>query len=123
MGDIQTIDTKLGNIKDLMASIKQLADGQLPDTAGDLYTAPADTQVFVSTIVLVNTHTSSINVNLFLLPAGGNARRLIPPDMPLPSKYTLVYDDGITLDAGDKIRGSASVADKIDYTISGVTQS
>ena len=123
MGDIQSIDTKLGNIQDLMASIKQLADGQLPDTTGDLYTAPADTQVFVSAIVLVNTHTSSINVNLFILPSGGNARRLIPPDMPFPSKYTLVYDDGITLDAGDKIRGDASVADKVDYTISGVTQS
>lgn len=122
MGDIQSIDTKLGNIEDLMGDIKQLADGQLPSSTGDLYTAPASTQVKISTMTFVNTHTSAITMNIFLLPSGGTARKLIPTDLSLGSKYLLVYDDEITMDTGDKIQGDASVADKIDYTISGVTQ-
>ena len=54
-------------------SLKQLADGQLADSTGDLYTA--DSTDVVTTIVIVNTDSSARAINLFLLPSGGTARR------------------------------------------------
>lgn len=104
-------------------TIKSLANGQLPSTIGDLYTAPASTQAIVETITLVNTHTSAVTCNLYVLESGGTARRFIPKDMSLGAGYKGVEDHPITLEAGDKIQGDASVASKVDYIINGVENS
>ena len=75
-------------------SLKQLADGQLANSTGDLYTA--DSVDVVSTIVLVNTDSSARTVNLFMTPSGGTARRIIPEDLSLSAGYSLHW-------SGDKI--------------------
>jgi len=104
-------------------AIKQLADGQLPATTGDLYTVPASTQALIKTIKAVNTNTTTETVNLYLKPSGGTARRLIPKDLQLSAGYLLVVDDELTLEAGDKIQGDTTTAAMVDYTISGVEES
>jgi len=71
-------------------AIKQLADGQLSDSTGDLYTA--DSADVVATITLVNTHTSALTCNLYLTPSGGTARRIIPKDLSLGIGYSLHTD-------------------------------
>jgi hypothetical protein len=71
-------------------AIAQLSDGQLPDSKGDLYTA-SGVCVLVA-LTLVNTDSSAITVNLYLLPSGGTARRLIPVDLSLEAGYSLVFD-------------------------------
>ena len=75
-------------------AIKQLADGQLADATGDLYTA--DSADVVATIVLVNTHDSALTCNLFILPSAGTARRLIPKDTSLAAGNSL-HTDGKSL--------------------------
>jgi len=101
--------------------IKQLANGQLPSSIGDLYTSPTDQHgTIVNSITCVNTHTATITINLYLLPIGGTARRIIPKNLSLDAGDCGLEDAPITLDAGDKIRGDASTADKIDYTIGGI---
>lgn len=70
-------------------TLKQLADGQLAAATGDLYTA--DSVDVISTLVLVNTDTSARTINLFLLPSGGTARRLIPKDLSLGAGYSLHF--------------------------------
>jgi len=74
------------------STFTNLAAGQLSDTDPSvLYTAGA--AISVVSIVLVNTHTSSVTVNLYLDPAnGGNPRRLIPKDLSLGAGYSLVWD-------------------------------
>lgn len=72
--------------------LTQLADGQLPSTTGDLYTANS-TDVITS-VILVNTGSSHNNVNLYLLPAAGTARRLIPKDLKLESGWSLHFEGG-----------------------------
>ena len=104
-------------------TIKQLADGQLPNSIGDLYTVPGSTQAVIKTITYVNTNASAEDVNLYIKPSGGTARRIIPKDMSLGAAYLMVYDDEITLDAGDKIQGDAQSASMVDYVISGVEES
>ena len=69
----------------------QLADGQLADSIGDLYTSTADGTLLFA-ITLVNTHTAAESINLYLTPSGGNARRLIPKDMSLNAGHMMIYD-------------------------------
>jgi len=68
----------------------QLANGQLADSIGDLYTAAA--AVGVASVTLVNTHTVVVTINLYLTPSGGTARRMIPKDLSLQSGYALIFD-------------------------------
>lgn len=71
------------------STLSQLADGQLADAEGDLYTSGGD-QTVVTTITLTNTDTVARTVNLYLQPSGGTSRRLIPKDLSLAAGYTLV---------------------------------
>ena len=72
------------------STITQLADGQLPATMGDLYTAAS--AVAVTSIIVVNADAAPRTINLYLLPTGGTARRLIPKDLSLAAGSALVFD-------------------------------
>lgn len=90
-------------------TITQQADGQLPSSIGDLYTSSADGTV-VAGISLVNTNTSAEAVNLYLLPSGGTARRIIPKDLSLGVDYLLLTDGNrtIIMDDSGRIRLKAT---------------
>lgn len=103
-------------------SIKKLGEGQLAAATAAMYTVPASTQAIIRRIVLVNTHNAAVTVNLFT-DASGTDRRECPKDLSLEADGgTLTLGDIMTLEAGDKIEGDASVADKVDYQIDGVEQ-
>ena len=74
--------------------LKQLAYGQLASSIGDLYTA--DSVDVISTIIIVNTESFAQNINLFMTPSGGTARRIIAKDLSLGAGYSLHW-------SGDKI--------------------
>jgi hypothetical protein len=99
----------------------QLANGQLANSIGDIYTSSSATTI-VKSITLVNTNTTHEHVNLYVLKASGTARRIIPKDMTLMPNYSLVFDSVITLGSGDKLQGDTTTASKVDYVISGATQ-
>ena len=67
-----------------------LAEGQLPVADGELY--PATATVVVKSMVLVNTHTSAVTINLTILKSGSAARRLIPKNMSLGIGFSLYFD-------------------------------
>jgi hypothetical protein len=71
-------------------ALKQLADGQLANSKGTIYTA--DSTDVVSSIILVNTGAAHNHVNLYLKPTGGTSRRLIPKDLQLEPGYSLHFD-------------------------------
>lgn len=73
-------------------TLKNLADGQLAATIGDLYTS-ASTDA-ATTITLVNTDSVARTVNLYHTPSGGTARRIIPKDLSLSAGYSVVIDGG-----------------------------
>jgi hypothetical protein len=99
----------------------QLANGQLANSIGDIYTSTSCTTI-VKSITLVNTNTTHEHVNLYVLKSGGTARRIIPQNMTLNQNYSLVLDTVITLGSGDKLQGDTTTASKVDYVISGATQ-
>ena len=101
---------------------KQLADGQLPYDEGDLWVTSADTRAFIKGIICTNTSTEhSTAITLFLQPHAGVSRRLIK--VTLEPDEQLYFDEPLTLDEGDKIRGRADYANEVDYVISGATES
>lgn len=102
-------------------TISSLANGQLAATIGDLYTSTSCTTI-VKSITLVNTNTTTESVELYVLKAGGTARRIIPQATQLKAGYQLEFDSIITLGSGDTIRGHTTTANKVDYIISGVTE-
>jgi len=75
-------------------TITQLADGQLPSTTGDLYTSSANSTV-IAGITLVNTNTTVEAINLYLLPSGGTARRILPMNLSLSAGYSCIYDGNV----------------------------
>lgn len=103
-------------------AFKQMADGQLSDTTGDLFTA--DSADVITTIILVNTHSSAITCNLFLLPDGGTARRLIPKDMSLGIGSSLHWDGAkvSVLDSSGQILSTWAVDDTAGGTNGLTTQ-
>lgn len=75
--------------------IRQLADGQLATSEGNLYTAITD-GIAVTAICLVNTDSTSRTLNLYLKPKGGTSRRIIPKNITLAAGYSL-YANGIEI--------------------------
>ena len=98
----------------------QLGDGQLLNAKADLFTAT--TATLVTFLRLVNTNTAQELVNIYLLPSGGTARRIIPVNLKVNAGGMVsVLDDKevLVLDNGDKIQGDTTTASKVDYVIGG----
>ena len=101
-------------------NVKSLADGQLAATQAILYTCPGGTEAIIKTIILVNTDSVARDVNLYFKADGGTSRRIIPVDMELGIGYSMLFDNELTLEAGDVIEGDATAANVIDFSIHGI---
>lgn len=103
-------------------TIKSLAQGQLPNAKGTLYTAAG--QVIVRRINLVNTGAGTNAVNIYKKTAAGTSKRIIPMNMALAtgSQAVCIEEDVMTLETGDTIEGDSTAAAEVDYIIDGVTR-
>lgn len=101
-------------------AIKALADGQLPDVKGTLYTTPASTSTIVRNIILVNTGAGVNTVNLYYKKSAGTSRRICPKDLSLATGASAEIEICPNLEAAGVIEGDASTAAEVDYTISGI---
>tara|TARA_B110000503_G_scaffold61115_1_gene97000 strand:- start:1121 stop:2170 length:1050 start_codon:yes stop_codon:yes gene_type:complete len=72
------------------STLKNLADGQLAATIGDLYTSAATD--LAKTIVLTNTDSVERTINLYHTPSGGTARRILPKNMAIQAGGTILFD-------------------------------
>lgn len=102
-------------------TIKQLADGQLASSEGNLYTATTD-GIAVTAICLVNTDSSARTVNLYLKPKGGTSRRVVPKDISLSAGYCM-YANGVEIKIVDTSGQEQTSAIALDDTpVDGQTQ-
>jgi hypothetical protein len=102
------------------ATIKNLAEGQLPNSKTTLYTVPALTSAVVLNVVCVNKDTVTRTHNLYYKKSGGTSRLLTAENQQIQAKYKSTVEEKITMGAGDQIEGDASAATIVDYVISGV---
>jgi len=102
-------------------TVKSLANGQLGTASqGTLYTVPSGRAAIVKNIRVANTDTSARTFNLWFKLSGGTARLISASAMSLGAGQLAIDDQEITLGAADQILGDASVANKLDYVISGI---
>lgn len=101
----------------MSANTPKSVNGQLALATGTLYTCPGATAAGVIDIIIVNTDAGAQTLNIYRK-KGGTSYRLIDKDYSLASKAKLSILDKITLEDGDLIQGDASVAAKLDYSIS-----
>ena len=97
-----------------------LADGQLANAEAVIYTVPASTTAYIKSIICANTGAGQNVIELWVRLDGANSRRLIR--VPLETNEQLYFDDALTLEAADEIRGAATNATEVDYTIWGGEQ-
>lgn len=101
---------------------KELADGQLPATRGDLYTVPAGTIAYVKSITLHNTDSAAHTCTITKEPSGGGTERVII-HLQLAPGDTFYYDEPTILDPTDVLRGDdGGMGAVIDYTASGAEE-
>lgn len=98
---------------------KSLAQGQLPNAKGTIYTVPASTTAYIKSLKVVNTDSSARTVNIYVKRSGGTSRRIWPSAMSLAAGYVAEDEDIGGLSTGDIIEGDASAATVVDYTILG----
>lgn len=99
---------------------KVLATGFLPATTGDIYSCPKFSRMGIKNISLVNTNTSTENVNLFFVPSGGSGVRIIPKNMTMSiAGQADEIGADIVLGYGDKLQGDAQTGSKVEYIIMG----
>jgi len=97
-----------------------LADGQLAAAEATLYTVPADTTTYIKSIICTNTGAGQNVVILYLRVDGANSRRIVR--VPLETNEQLYFDEPLTLEAADLVRGEATNANEVDYIVSGAEE-
>jgi len=98
-----------------------LSNGLLAAAEADVYEAPALRQSQLVLLLLHNIHASNSNdVEMFLQVNGGTSRRLFKKTVATGETLFVEEEDGagLQLDEGDKIRGLATSADEVTWTVS-----
>jgi hypothetical protein len=99
-----------------------LADGQLPNAKGTLYTVPTSKAAHAPHLILVNTDSSARTINLYVKRAGSSSRHVEQVDLSIAAGARHMVDfgaKGLTLSEDDEIEGDASAAAVVDYLICG----
>jgi len=95
------------------------ANGLLAASEADLYTCPVMCQVKITTLICLNTHATNTNtVKLYLQPSGGTSRNFVEEDL-LPKDRLTGDGEPLELNEGDKLRGEATNANEVTWSLSG----
>jgi hypothetical protein len=107
------------------STARRLAIGQLPSSAGAIYTATA--RVTITALTIHNPSAADRTYGLWLVPSAGSATDAneVYAAASVLVDETKIADGmiGQTLDIGDAIHGIASAATSVTYIISGMVHS
>lgn len=104
-------------------TVKELYLGQPGTTITTLYTVPASTRTIVKQIIVCNTTSTPISLQLHSVPNGGSATtaNAIIYNAQFTANSTTTFDLSMVMDvAGDTIRALQSAATSLTVNISGV---
>ena len=97
---------------------KKLAQGQLPSSAGTIYTVPSGTSTIIKHIRLVNTDSSARTARLYH--DGTTDATTILPAASIEAGGRAEFEGTIVMEAADTLAGLGSVASQVTYTIYGL---
>lgn len=101
---------------------RKLSSGLLKAIDAHVYEVPTGRSATINSMWIASTHTGSVSVRVHHTRPGEDAStsNALIYDYSLSSKTTIVYDQLIYLNSGDKIVVRADTADKICVTLYGV---
>ncbi|MBL0320557.1 MAG: hypothetical protein IPP74_14875 [Alphaproteobacteria bacterium] len=103
-------------------SVKVLAEGQLANAKGTLYTVPAATTSYVKFFSVYNAAATNQDVEIFVK-AGSTSRQVAFISLaPRQSARVIDKDEALNLEAGDLIEGNSTDATSVDYVITGAEE-
>lgn len=100
----------------------QLHDGTA-NTMDTLYVSPAETKTLIHNIILHNTHNRTVTAELFYVTQRGTQFQMY--NVTMEPNETLLLDyigEGDVFEAGDKLKGFASVTGKINIKVCGTQE-
>ena len=99
---------------------KSLADGQLPDSKGTIYTVPSGTVAAPRFLSLYNTNASTQTIVIYLKRSGSSSRA-IRRIVLAQYESALVFDkdDDLCLSPADEIEATTTTASAVDYALTG----
>lgn len=100
-----------------------LYQGTLSNSIGDLYTVPANTQAYITSIKICNVGAAARTINIKLKKSAGTARNFSDKDYSLAVGYSIEVCDNaqqVRLNAGDIISGGADAVTDCEITIMGL---
>lgn len=105
-----------------MFTAQVLADGQLPDTQGAIYTVPFGVTAYVKQLLLFNTSASPQTIEIAINASGTPRkwRRLVLNEN--ESATVLEHGEALQLSNGQSIEAVSTDDAAVDYTIMGVTE-
>ena len=103
---------------------KILAEGQLPNAKGTLYTCPALTVTYIKFMAVTNEVGAGTELVVIYVKKSGSTSRVVCNGTLEEKEMIRVLDDGETLElsAGDLIEGETTTATTVDYVITGVEE-
>ena len=104
-------------------AVKVIASSQLTSIlTTDLFIpVVAGKAQIVKSMRFANTSTSAaVTLNLYFTRSSGPDRQIGPKNLSIPAGQIYTDDTEITLEAGDRLRGSVSSGGVVDYVISGI---
>lgn len=94
-----------------------LADGQVANAQGTIFTATEET--WVKSIRLHQTSATPQDVRVWIKKSGGTARKVLHAE-DVPQNYSLeAADQPVTLEAGDTIEAATTTAAVVDFAVFG----
>jgi len=99
---------------------KLLADGQVANTEGAIYTVPASSIAYIKSVSFHNTNVATQTLILYVRNGAGSSR--VVARWSLLQDETGFYNGSIALEDGDTLRAVTTTASAVDYVITGVLE-
>lgn len=103
-------------------SAQALADGQLPDVQGAIYTVPFSATAYVKQLLLFNANAATQTIDLWLNTSGTPRRwhRVVLEEN--EAAPLLDHGESLQLESGSSIEAVTTTAAAVDFTITGVVE-
>jgi len=99
---------------------KLLADGQVANSEGAIYTVPASSIAYIKSVSFHNTNAATQTLILYVRNGAGSSR--VVARWSLLQDETGFYNGSIALEDGDTLRAVTTTASAVDYVITGVLE-
>lgn len=99
---------------------KLLADGQVSDSEGAIYTVPASTVTYIKSMEFSNVGGDTETLIVYIRNGSGTSRVIARAQ--LLDNYRLESDTPYALEAADSIRAETTNANSVDFAIFGVEE-